>query len=176
MAITSGKIEIRQASVADARLISVLATATFYEAYYEQDAPHDLAAYIGGSFSLDQIEREVGDPYSTFFIIFLDEKAVGYAKLIAGSRDPSIATTRTIELKRIYILERVWRRGIGEKLLAHCLEAARRLGNESIWLGVWEQNGRGRGFYKKQGFVQTGTLEFPYGDSVGINYVMEKKL
>ena len=169
-------IEIKKADAADARLLAVLATTTFYEAYFEQDAPHDLAAYIGESFDLVKIENELADPASAFFIAFLDEKAVGYAKLIAGSRDPSITTARTIELKRIYVLERVWRKGIGEKLLEHCMEAARLLGNKSLWLGVWEQNDRGRGFYEKQGFVKVGTLEFPYGDSVGINHVMEKML
>ena len=154
----------------------MLATTTFYEAYFEQDAPHDLAAYIGESFCLDGIESELADTNSTFYIIFLDEKAVGYAKLIAGSRDPSLTAESTIELKRIYILERVWRKGVGEMLLEHCMKAARHLGNESIWLGVWEQNSQARRFYEKQGFMQTGTLEFPYGDSVGINHVMEKML
>lgn len=173
---TSANIEIRLADALDARLISVLATTTFYEAYFEQDAPHDLAGYIGESFDLDKIKHELADPHSTFFIVLRREKAVGYAKLIADSRDPSITTARTIELKRIYILERVWRKGVGESLLEHCLKTAKQLGNESIWLGVWERNERARAFYEKQGFVQTGTLEFPYGDSVGINLVMEKRL
>ncbi len=173
---TSVNIEIRKAGDSDARLISVLAATTFYEAYFEQDTPHDLAAYIGESFDLDVIKTQLSDRDSTFLIVFLDQKAVGYAKLIAGSRDPSIASKRTIELKRIYILERVWRKGVGEKLLERCVEIARQLGNDSIWLGVWERNERAWAFYKKQGFVKTGTLEFPYGDSVGINYVMEKVL
>jgi diamine N-acetyltransferase len=172
----SVNIEVRNASYPDARLLSVLAATTFYEAYFEQDAPHDLATYIGESFDLDVIKSQLNDPDSTFLIVFLDEKAVGYARLIAGSRHPSIATNRTIELKRIYILERVWRKGVGEKLLEHCMAIARQFGNDSIWLGVWERNERARRFYEKQGFVKTGTLEFPYGDSVGINDVMEKML
>ncbi len=169
-------IDIKQADSTDARLIAVLATTTFYEAYFEQDTPHDLAAYIGESFNFDTIGNELADPNSSFFIVFRDEKAVGYAKLIGGSRDPSITTAKTIELKRIYVLERVWRKGVGETLLEHCMSTAKQLGNDSIWLGVWERNARARGFYEKQGFVQRGTLEFPYGDSVGINLVMEKML
>lgn len=169
-------IEIRIAGIADARLISVLATTTFYEAYFEQDDPADLANYIVESFGLDSVLHQLNDPNSTFFLLSADGFTVGYAKLIAGSRDPSIVAVNTIELKRIYILERVWGKGVGEMLLEHCMEAARQLGHESIWLGVWEQNKRAQRFYEKQGFVPTGTLEFPYGDSVGINLVMEKKL
>lgn len=176
MNITSVNIEIRKGDLSDARLISVLATTTFYEAYFEQDDPADLASYIVESFELDSVRQQLDDPDSTFYIFFAEGFAVGYAKLIAGSRDPSITTLKTIELKRIYVLERVWRKGVGETLLEHCMSTAKQLGNDSIWLGVWERNERARGFYEKQGFVQKGTLEFPYGDSVGINLVMEKML
>ena len=170
------KIEIRRAAADDARLISVLATTTFYEAYFEQDDPADLADYITAPFEIESIRRQLEDPGSAFYILYTEGFAVGYAKLIYGSRDPSIAAAKTVELKRIYILERVWRKGLGKKLLEHCIAAARQLGGESIWLGVWEENIRGRSFYEKQGFAKVGTLEFPYGDSVGINHVMEKKL
>lgn len=169
-------ISIRQASADDATLISVLATATFYEAYFEQDEPGDLAEYIHESFEIASIEREIADPTSSFHIVLRDGKAVGYAKLIDGSTHNSITSRHPVELKRIYLLERVWGTGLGERLLEHCVKTATELGGTSIWLGVWEENRRGQSFYKKHGFMQTGRLEFPYGDSVGINLVMEKKL
>lgn len=174
--VISENTNIKQADAGDVLLISVLATTAFYEAYFEQDDPHDLAGYIVKSFSPSQIENELADTDSTFFIVFVNEKAVGYAKLLANSRDPSVNTSKTIELKRIYVIERSWRKGVGEMLLEHCTEVARQLGNESIWLGVWEQNKRGVSFYAKHGFVKVGTLEFPYGDSVGTNNVLEKRL
>lgn len=176
MPISIENIEIRKAGAADAKLISVLASATFYEAYYEQDDPHNLADYIVDSFDIRSIERQIAEPDATFFIAYLDGRAVGYAILAAGSREPCITSERTIELKRIYIVERVWRQGVGEKLLQHCIEEVRRQNMDSIWLGVWQMNARARPFYEKHGFVKVGTLEFPYGDSVGINDVMELKL
>ncbi|MFT3746588.1 MAG: N-acetyltransferase [Pyrinomonadaceae bacterium] len=169
-------ISIREATTDDAVLISVLAIATFYEAYFEQDEPADLAAYIRESFDIDTLANEIADPATSFHIIFRNGKAVGYAKLIDGSTHPSLASQHPVELKRIYLLERVWGSGIGELLLDHCVKTAKELGGTSIWLGVWEENQRGQSFYKKHGFVQTGTLEFPYGDSVGINLVMERPL
>jgi len=169
-------LNIMKAGIADAKLLSVLATATFYEAYCEQDDPHDLADYIWASFEVNSITEQLADPHSTFFIAYRDGVAAGYAKLIDGNREPSVRAEKTIELKRFYILERVWRQGVGELLLDHCVEQARRLGRNSIWLGVWQQNARARPFYEKHGFLKVGTLEFPYGDSVGINDVMEKSL
>ena len=169
-------IEIRRAVAADARLLSVLAAATFYEAYFEQDAPHNLADYIIESFEVDAVREQIDDANVSFLLVFLNNSAVGYAKLDAGSRDSSIVAERTIELKRIYMIERVWRKGIGEQLLQHCIDEARRRQMDSIWLGVWQRNERARPFYEKHGFVKVGTLEYPYGDSVGINDVMELKL
>lgn len=171
-----GRVEIRRAAVADGRLISVLATTTFYEAYFEQDDPADLADYITESFEIGSVRKQLEDPDSAFYILYAEGLAVGYAKLMFGSLDPNIAVAKTIELKRIYILERVWRKGFGKKLLEHCIDAAKQLGCQSIWLGVWEQNIRGKSFYEKHGFTRVGTLEFPYGDSVGVNHVMEMKL
>ncbi|HQZ96148.1 MAG TPA: GNAT family N-acetyltransferase [Pyrinomonadaceae bacterium] len=169
-------ITIRTAAEGDAVLISVLASTTFYEAYFEQDEPGDLAGYIHDSFEIAVLEAEIADPASRFYIVLRNGKAVGYAKLITGSTHASITSPDPVELKRIYLLERVWGTGLGEILLEHCIKTAKELGAGSIWLGVWEENQRGQSFYKKHGFVQTGTLEFPYGDSVGINLVMEKPL
>ncbi len=165
--------EIRKAGPQDAGLLSVLAAATFYEAYFEQDDPHDLAEYIINSFEPALMTEQISAPDSVFFIAFADGRAVGYAKLIDNSREPCIRASNTIELKRIYIVERIWRNGMGESLLKHCIETARLMGKDSIWLGVWQLNSRARPFYQKHGFVKVGTLEFPYGDSVGINDVLE---
>jgi diamine N-acetyltransferase len=169
-------IDIRQATANDSQLISVLATTTFYEAYFEQDTPHDLSNYIIESFNIECIKDQLKSQESIFLVAYIEGHAVGYAKLDASSTHPSIVTEHTIELKRLYALERVWGKGVGESLLRHCEKFAIRLGCKSIWLGVWQLNERGQRFYKKQGFVTTGTLEFPYGDSVGINDVMEKRL
>ena len=169
-------IEIHHATSDDTGLLSVLAAATFYEAYFEQDDPHDLSRYIIESFQTGRIEDEMADPNVTFLIAYQGGHAIGYAKLDAGTSHESITAERTIELKRIYILERVWGKGVGQILLKQCENVARESGYESIWLGVWQQNARGQSFYQKHGFVKRGTLEFPYGTSVGINDVMEKKL
>lgn len=170
------KIEIAKAGRSDAKLLSALAIVTFYEAYFEQDSPSDLANYLHESFSIDQIEAELADAKNAFFIAYCDGKAVGYAKLIDGSTADGVTGERPIELKRIYLVERVWGTGIGERLLAFCEAAARDRGHETIWLGVWQENRRGQNFYGKHGFRKVGTITFPYGDSVGINDVMMKEL
>ena len=164
---------IRKASIDDLRLISVLATASFYEAYFEQDDPHDLADYITESFSHERLSEELQSPNSTFLIAFRRGRAVGYAKLRDGEPHESIENKNAVELQRIYLIERVWGTGIGEILLERCISEARSMPREILWLGVWEENIRGLSFYTKHGFERVGTLTFPYAESVGINAVMQ---
>jgi Acetyltransferases len=169
------KISIRQATVNDANLISVLGAVTFYEAYFEQDDPSDLANYIAEAFAPEKIRAEIENPDSTFFIVFLENYAVGYAKLRAGEKHESVESENAVELQRIYLVERVFGKGVGEILLRHCVETARRKGFDTLWLGVWQENRRALKFYAKHGFKQVGTLTFPYGKTVGTNLVLQKK-
>jgi ribosomal protein S18 acetylase RimI-like enzyme len=170
------QIVIRRAGAEDVNLISVLGAVTFYEAYFEQDDPPDLANYIAEAFAPEEIRLELEDENSTFFIIFEEGKAVGYAKLLENSKADCIERGNSIELKRIYILERVYGTGIGEILLKHCIETAKKKGFKTIWLGVWEENHRALRFYKKFGFHPVGKISFPYGATVGTNIVMAKDL
>jgi ribosomal protein S18 acetylase RimI-like enzyme len=171
------KITIRCAGVDDSHLIAVLASVTFYEAYFEQDTPIALADYIVESFPPELVKAELNDPNITYFIVFVDGYAVGYAKLREDSSGSGVTGENAVELQRIYVVERFWKKGVGEMLLDHVSGAAREKGFDTLWLGVWEQNERGLRFYEKQGFKDTGgRLEFPYGGGVGINIVMEKSL
>jgi diamine N-acetyltransferase len=169
-------ITIRRADAGDARLISTLATVTFFEAYFEQDEPPDLANYLVESFSPEVVAEELADPDSFFFIMYRGGKTIGYGKLRDKEPHLSITSPNAIELQRIYLVERVWGSGIGDRLLDHCVEFARNKGKEVLWLGVWEENLRALRFYKKHGFERVGTLEFPYADTVGVNAVMQLRL
>ncbi len=146
---------------------------TFYEAYFEQDESSDLANYVLESFSPAQIEDELYNTDSTFFIAELNGKAIGYAKLRENSTVDCLKNEKAVELHRIYILERVKGKGVGSKLLSRGFKTARAKGYKTLWLGVWEQNSAALKFYGKTGFVKVGELQFPYGKAVGTNYVMK---
>ncbi len=169
-------LSIRQADVSDTIIISALGVTTFYEAYFEQDEANDLANYVLENFSPAQIETELNDTDSTFFIAELNDKAVGYAKLRENSTIDCLKNENAVELHRIYILERAKGKGVGGRLLNRCFEMAQSKGYKTIWLGVWEQNSTALKFYKKLGFVKVGELEFPYGKTVGTNYVLKIEL
>lgn len=170
-------MSIRRAGADDADLIAILASVTFYEAYFEQDAPDALAGYILESFPPELIRAELEDPNITYFLLFHDTYAVGYAKLRECPPGPGVTGKNAVALQRIYVVERFWKKGVGKVLLDHVIGEARQKGFDTLWLEVWEQNERALGFYEKQGFTDTGgRADFPYGGGVGINIVMEKDL
>jgi ribosomal protein S18 acetylase RimI-like enzyme len=178
--VECSKLNVRQVSqlggadrTADARLISVLGTVAFYEAYYRQDEPESLVGYILDSFSPELILAEIEDLAATFFIIYNDEKAVGFAKLLRGEPHASVVGEDPIELQRIYVIADVYGMGVGEHLLNHCLDFARGGGFKTLWLGVWQENLRGQRFYQKHGFRKVGTKPFPYGDDFESNHIMQ---
>ena len=171
-----GEISVRRSTPEDANLLASLATVSFYEAYFEQDDSHDLANYLVENFSPPVILADLSGSESIYLIAFRRGKAVGYAKLRDGEIHESIESLKAIELQRFYLIERVWGTGVGDVLLDRCFSEARELGKEVLWLGVWEENRRGNSFYEKRGFERVGTLTFPYGNSVGINAVMQIRL
>lgn len=170
------EITIREANLEDAALISVLASTTFYEAYFEQDESGNLAGYISEAFDSQKIAAELRDPDITFLIISQSGKSAGYAKLVRNSTLGCIEGSKAVELKRIYILERVYGKGFGARLLEHCLALSANEGFDSLWLQVWEENPRAQRFYAKYDFRAVGKVEMPYGDVVGVNLVLEKLL
>lgn len=62
-------------------------------------------------------------------------------------------------------VDEVWRgRKLGDGLLRHCIEYARRNGAESLYLEVREDNDPAIALYKKYGFALRGTQRNYYSD------------
>ena len=169
-------ISVRQSDISDIQIICALGVTTFYEAYCLQDDSRDLADYVLESFSSGQIEVELNDKSSTFFIAEADGCAVGYAKLRENSLAECLKGENAIEIQRIYILEKMKGKRFGDALMRKCFDEARRRSYQVIWLGVWEKNLAAQAFYEKYGFAKVGELTFPYGETTGINHVLRLDL
>lgn len=169
-------IFIRKADISDVKIICALGITTFYEAYFLQDDSNDLANYVLENFSVEKIEREIADENSTFFIAEIETSAVGYAKLRENAPAECLQDENTIEIQRIYILDKMRGKRVGDALMKKCFEQARRKNYESVWLGVWEQNFAAQNFYRKYGFEKAGEVHFPYGETVGTNHVLKLNL
>lgn len=169
-------LTIRQAKVEDKNLLSALATTTFYEAYFEQDVSINLSNYIVESFNTGQMENELEDTNSLFFIAELGHRAIGYAKLRQASRIDCVTDEKAIELQRIYVLEKMKGKNIGARLMERCFEESRQRGYSTLWLGVWQYNPSAQKFYEKLGFQRVGEMKFEYASNIETNFVYIIKL
>ena len=168
------KINIRYATAADAALLAELGATTYHDTFAADNTPENMAAYLAASFGPDKQASELADPTSLFLIAEMDDVAVGYARLKEGQPSAGITGLRPIEIVRLYARKEWIGQGVGTTLMKACLHEAEKRGCDTIWLGVWEHNPRGRAFYRKWGFVEVGTHIFQLGDDLQNDLLMQR--
>lgn len=168
------EVTLRRANPDDAGLLAELGARTFNETFAADSSPEDMAAYLASSFNHAQQAAELADPASTFFIAEVGGAAAGYARLHAGEPEEGIEGAEPVELVRLYVLREWLGRGVGEALMRACVEEAQRAGHKTIWLGVWERNGRAQSFYRKWDFRPVGEHAFQLGADSQTDILMER--
>jgi len=156
-------VTIRRANREDASLLADLGARTFAQTFATDNTPEDMAAYIAASFNIARQTAELTDPDSTFLIAEIDGVAAGYAKLHTGEPAEGVDGPKPVELVRLYVSREWLGRGVGEVLMRACINEARQAGHKTIWLGVWERNGRAQAFYRKWNFRTVGEHVFQLG-------------
>lgn len=165
---------VRRASTEDAKVLAELGAQTFIETFAKDNAPEDMAVYLAASFSVERLTVELADPPAIFFIAEVEGRAAGYAKIHSGEVSDGVEGERPIELVRLYVLQEWLGRGVGQALMQRCIDEARALGFQTIWLGVWEHNGRAQAFYRKWNFYEVGEHIFQLGSDPQRDIVMQR--
>jgi ribosomal protein S18 acetylase RimI-like enzyme len=153
-----------------------LGVRTFSETFAADNSPEDMTAYLTASFNPPQQTTELNDPDSTIFIAEVGGIAAGYALLHAGEPAEGVEGHNPVELVRLYVSREWLGRGIGEALMRACVDEARQSGHETIWLGVWERNGRAQALYRKWNFRVVGEHFFQLGSDPQRDILMERAL
>jgi ribosomal protein S18 acetylase RimI-like enzyme len=172
----TGHTRIRPAHAGDIDRIAALAARTFKGAFGKDNAADDIQSYVNESFSPERLRAELANADNLFLLAFLSEvdAPVGYAKLTSGALDPSVKGPDPVELERLYVDQAVVGSGIGAALMRAVLDAARRNGRKTLWLGVWERNARAIAFYERWGFEVVGEHVFRLGSDEQTDLIMER--
>lgn len=167
---------IRLATLADAAALAEIAARTFDDTFSPHTPPEDMALFLAEKYGLAQQTAELRDPAMTTLLAEVDGRLAGFAQLKHGPLPDCVTGPRPIEIYRLY-LDKEWKgRGVAQALMAAARAEARRLGAETIWLGVWERNARAIAFYAKCGFVEVGSHLFPVGNDPQIDRIMVSPL
>jgi diamine N-acetyltransferase len=172
----SSLFTIRRATPGDVKLLVDIGARTFSSAFADDNSPEDMSEYLTTNFNCNRLSVELADPWSTFFIAEVHQVAAGYAKLRKGDTPECVSGANPVEIERIYTLPEHFGKGIGEALMNACLEEAKQMGFQTVWLGVWEHNDRARAFYRKHGFRDAGDKIFQLGSDPQTDKVMERAL
>lgn len=167
---------IKKCTLDDLYELQTISIETYTETFKEHNTPENLAAYLEQAYPLDKLERELSVPSSDFFFIYSGQHLAGYLKLNTHDAQTEPMGKDALEVERIYVRKAFQKLGIGKQLLNTAIEMAHQQNKKTVWLGVWENNDNALAFYRKKGFVQTGSHSFYMGDDEQTDLLMAKTL
>jgi len=161
-------LTVSAAAAADAADLAAVAAATFPLACPPTADRAHVAAHIADSLSRERFEGHLRDPDSVVLAARHNGEIIGYAMAIRGAD--------TVELSKIYVALAHHGTGAAAALMRACLDWAAETGAATVWLGVNQGNERAQRFYRKHGFVVTGTRAFRLGPGIENDFVMTRRL
>ena len=157
-------IVIRRGAVGDAPGLAAFAARTFAEAFGDYTGADDMQAHLAATYRPDLQARELADPTVITLLALQDARIVAYAQVRRNETPPACVTLpAAVELQRFYADRSVRGTSLTRRLMEHALAAARELGGQHAWLGVWERNTRAMAFYRKSGFDEIGFTHYVVG-------------
>ena len=169
-------ILIRKITSAGIKELQQLSRETFLETFARDNTRENMQRYSDEAFSLKKLAEEINRPGSAFYFAVLGGKAIGYLKINRGQAQTEFPNENGLEIERIYVLQEFHGKKAGQILFDKALETAISCKSDYIWLGVWEKNPKAIRFYKKNGFVESGTHIFKLGDDRQTDIIMKREL
>lgn len=169
-------IAIKKCTHEDVNELQAISIETFTETFQEQNSPEDLNAYLEKAYNSKKLEQELSNQSSLFFFVYAQEEIADYLKINLDNAQTETMGSDALEVERIYIKKTFQKYGLGKLLMNKAMEIAVEQKKKKVWLGVWEANDNAIAFYRKKGFVQTGSHSFFMGDDEQIDLIMVKAL
>ncbi len=174
--IQEPRVEVRYATPEDAAMIADLSRQTFHDTFASQNTQEDMDKFMNEQFTRERLIEEVSEPDNIFLIAELGNEPVGYARLRESAIPVMLNGLPSIEIARIYAVQSMIGKGIGNALMKKCIDVGYETGKRVIWLGVWEKNERAIQFYIKWGFEKFDEHDFVLGNDVQRDWLMKKML
>lgn len=169
-------MDIRSAVLADAGPLAELAARTFRETFAADNTPEDMAAHEAESYGPALQGREITDPAIVTLLVHVNDELVAFAQVRRGHAPDCVSDRSAVELWRFYVSKEWHGRGIAQSLMRRVDDAAVRFGAQTLWLGVWERNGRAQAFYRKSGYTDVGAHVYMVGADAQTDRIMTRPL
>ena len=123
----------------------------------------ELLEYLEYTYDAGKMEKSLEKENNVFFIAFVENVPVGFAKVKKYSLNEQIESIAQMELQKIYVLSYYHGSGAGQALLDAVLGLADKVQPDFLWLDTHIQNEKAIRFYEKNGFRKAGKYFFTIG-------------
>ena len=167
-------IAYRDATAADAAMLTTLFADCFTATFGQLYDPADLAAFLGG-FTAATWQAELAQPDLAIRLATSDGVPIGFAKTAAPTL-PLALRGSTVELRQLYLREKAKGIGVASALMQWVIDRARTRGAVDLILSVYVDNRRARRFYERYGFEDVGPYKFMVGHHADEDRMMRMAL
>lgn len=169
------EILIRKATLQDAQALAALGASTFFDTYHAFNTTEDMSNYLDKYFTISNLETELQEKNTTFYVAETNEQMIGYIKLMAGG-NTYIPEIKAMEIARFYVSNAFKGLKVGKKLMQTAENLAKSMSCKAMWLGVWHKNTVSVEIYKALGYQIVGNTTFILGADIQDDYIMVKHL
>ena len=158
------RINIITADQSHAPVISAIGKQSFRDAFAHLfNNKKELQEYLDQTYHPDKIQKSIRKENNVFFLAFMENVPVGFAKVKKHSLNDQIEAVVQMELQKIYVLSYYHGSGAGAALMQAVLGLAKQLQPDLLWLDTHISNAKAIRFYEKNGFQKAGKHFFTIG-------------
>ncbi|MFT3715073.1 MAG: GNAT family N-acetyltransferase [Gordonia sp. (in: high G+C Gram-positive bacteria)] len=166
---------------AQAEAVADVAAITFPLACPPHSRPENIAAHIATELSPDRFAAWIAADDHDVLVARDGDALIGYTLIVYGlPADPDVAAVvpadGVAEISKMYVLPDHHGAGVSHRLMEAALDAARRHGATTAWLGVNDENDRAVAYYRKMGFEIVGDKSFDMNGVIEHDHVMARSL
>jgi ribosomal protein S18 acetylase RimI-like enzyme len=170
------EIQIKKITLDNLEQLQKISRQTFIETFAQFNSKENMEKYLYESLSFEQLKLELENEFSDFYFAYNDSEVIGYLKINRGEAQTEKKEDNSLEIERIYVLEKFQGRRVGQMLFQKAVEIAQSHQMDFIWLGVWEKNEKAIQFYLKNGFEVFDKHIFKLGVDLQTDLLMRLKL
>jgi ribosomal protein S18 acetylase RimI-like enzyme len=157
-------IRVIIANSSHADVISSIGKQSFRDAFaYLFKRREELFEYLEYTYDRNKISKSLQKENNVFFLAFVENVPVGFAKVKKYSLNEQIESIAQMELQKIYVLSYYHGSGAGQALLEAVIDFASKVQPDFVWLDTHIQNEKAIRFYERNGFRRCGKYLFTIG-------------
>lgn len=168
-------IKIKKADIEDIEVLALLGRTTWIETFSSLfKKREDIQNYADEHFSIENTKLFVDNPNAYFWIAYVNDLPIGYAKIEMNTVSDHIKGKNVCKLINFYVLSDFHSKKIGSLLWANILEKINELNCDTMWLAVLHTNTKAINFYLKHDFYKDDAFDLKIGDESFVMNIMIK--